>query len=638
MTDFREGAIVEQKEYHHKTFYDVSNRITTAQFDGRGNISRYAVINKWEIIDCFYSSFMVNGVNPDYYDKKEVTMLGRIQKVKFNAGKAQITLTQFIDNETNAVFTEYSIENLEDISAELHFNFGVNFTSYLKQLFGSRLSISNLLGIFGGFIKNKGKLRKAGIFPIEKGVVVRNNVIGDFYLDVALSLGGEALEREQIYYNQYRISVQGKDKVVMRFVLSAGTRGDFSYVDAGKCLIDFDLHIQEAQRWNSSLPCPESVKDGKMQAYYKNLINCSLGMYKERGEFKGFIAGINYQFPARTYYRDGYWTILSILPVAPELVKNEILTLSNGINKDGRCPSAVKSDFKNWWGDHYDSPSFFVTMLYDYVRKTGDKTILDSHWSGGGTVLDAAESVIKKLSEHADARGLLVKEGRYNRRDWADNVFRRGFVTYDSALYARALEGLGFLNGLKDNREKKDYYDKLFLSSKAAINDTLWDEEKGYYVNYIDGDFVEDNLSLDTVVTVLFDIAGESRARRVLEAMEKTLETRNNKEQRAGDFGVMCVYPFYKRGGDVVLKSTEPYYYHNGADWPYLSAAYAYAKLMYKMDYLYPLTRWFDYNLEKGKYTPVEFYSPPHKDGSMLQGWSALGAFVLSYPEGDFFR
>ncbi|MDR2634967.1 MAG: hypothetical protein LBC13_03185, partial [Clostridiales bacterium] len=88
----------------------------------------------------------------------------------------------------------------------------------------------------------------------------------------------------------------------------------------------------------------------------------------------------------------------------------------------------------------------------------------------------------------------------------------------------------------------------------------------------------------------------------------------------------------------LIGKSSLPYYYHNGGDWPYLSAAYAYAKLAAGMDYEYPLTRWFDYNLERGNFTPIEFFSPCHKDGSPLQGWSALGALIAQYPDGNFFR
>ena len=120
--------------------------------------------------------------------------------------------------------------------------------------------------------------------------------------------------------------------------------------------------------------------------------------------------------------------------------------------------------------------------------------------------------------------------------------------------------------------------------------------------------------------------------------MERLLESKNNSEQGAGDWGTMCVYPFYKNAEHIVQKSSLPYYYHNGGDWPYLSCMYAYAKLMYGMDYMYPLTRWFEYNIRQGNYTPIEFFSPVHPKGSLLQAWSSTGAFVLSYPGGDFFR
>ena len=171
-----------------------------------------------------------------------------------------------------------------------------------------------------------------------------------------------------------------------------------------------------------------------MQAYYKSLLNASLSNYKELGKFKGFLAGIVYQFPARTYYRDAYWTVLSVLPVRPDLVRNEIITLASGISKKGECPSAVKFNFKNYWGNHYDSPSFFVLMLYDYLVHTKDFSILDVKVKAG-KVIDSANLVLRRLMKETDETGLLVKGGDYNRRDWCDNVFRSTYVTYDEALY-----------------------------------------------------------------------------------------------------------------------------------------------------------------------------------------------------------
>ena len=115
----------------------------------------------------------------------------------------------------------------------------------------------------------------------------------------------------------------------------------------------------------------------------------------------------------------------------------------------------------------------------------------------------------------------------------------------------------------------------------------------------------------------------------MLQNMERLLETRNNREQKAGDFGAMCVYPFYGRADGAYRKSSQPFYYHNGASWPYLSAMYAYAKRKYGMEYRYALESWFEYNVNRGNYTPVEFFSPPQKDGSLLQAWCGAVAFVM---------
>ena len=326
-----------------------------------------------------------------------------------------------------------------------------------------------------------------------------------------------------------------------------------------------------------------------------------------------------------------------MLGARPELVKNQILTLARGIGKDGKCPSAVKWNFKNYWGDHYDSPSFFVMLIYDYINRTGDASILREKIKRR-SVLSLAELVIERLKKQADDTGLLVKRGKYNRRDWCDNVFRTGYATYDEALYARALYCLSGLERAEGNQTLGASYESEYKRVYAAINKLLWDGEKGYFVNYKDGEAVEDNLSIDTVLIALFDLTGEDRKLSMLKNMERLLESRNNPEQCAGDFGVLSVYPFYKLSGAVVLKSSFPYYYHNGGDWPYLSAAYAYAKLCAGLDYAYPLTRWFEYNANKGNFTPVEFFSPCHPDGSLMQGWSAMGAFVLDNKKGGFFQ
>lgn len=633
--EYKDGGITAYGKLWEEALYDAGNNAITAQFDGRGAISRYAVMNKYEVFSKFYTLLTVDGVPLDYIRDKKADMVGRRQITTVYTDKADIYITQFLDNAHNCIYVQFSVDAKEDTDFEAVMNFGINYQSYVDQLPGARLTAGNLLRIAGGFLSGKKQTQERD----GEALILRGKVMGDFYIDAALSKGGKMGEADRGFFNQF--SVGGKVRCgevgVFRYVISAGTRGDYTFCDVKERLKNFDSAMKEAQDYIDSLVCPAGITDPMEQTYYKSLLNCSLSNYKELGKFKGFLAGIVYQFPARTYYRDGYWTVLSVLPVKPELVRNEIITLAHGINKKGECGTAVRYNFKCHWGNHYDSPSFFVIMTYDYVVHTGDKSVL-SERVNGATVYELICAVLDRFKKEVDDTGLLVKGGKYNRRDWCDNVFRGGYVTYDEALYCRALQAASEISGALGNKDRREAFYRDYSSVKDAINKLLWNEEKGWYNNYVDGDFTEDNLSIDTVITALFGIADDARARRMLENMEKWLETRNNKEQGMGDWGTMSVYPYYKRAWDIVQKSSLPAYYHNGGDWPYWSNIYAYAKLAYGMDYKYPLLRWFEYNVGKGNYTPVEFYSPIHPDGSLLQAWSSTGAFVMSYPEGDFFK
>ena len=629
------GEIVVNEQFHKKVCYDVANNRITAQFDGRGGISKYAVMNKYSVFSAFYSLYTIDGKPLEYMCDKEVRMLGKKQITAFSEKGADIVITQFLDTENNCIYVENKVSAKQDLIFKNVTNFGIDFGSYVQQLLANRLNAGNISKIIGGLMKKN----KKGVEELDGMTYIKGEVMGDFYLDIALNGKAFGLESERGFYNQFSYGGQVKagETKTFRYVVSAGTRSDFTNCNVKSALKNFDNALKNCDAYADGLNCPKPLEGNFMQAYYKSLLNASLSNYKELGKFKGFLAGIVYQFPARTYYRDAYWTVLSVLPVKPELVRNEIITLANGISKKGECPSAVKFNFKNYWGDHYDSPSFFVIMLYDYLVHTKDFSILEEKVKAG-KVIDSANLVLKRLMKETDSTGLLVKGGEYNRRDWCDNVFRSTYVTYDEALYARALFAMSEIYKVcyGDEVKSKDYAEKYDKVVKA-INDLLWDEEKGWFVNYCSDKFVEDNLSIDTVVIALFGLTSEERIDRMLKNMQELLESKNNKEQGAGDFGTLSVYPFYKNTEDIVQKSSLPYYYHNGGDWPYLSCVYAYAKLMRGMDYIYPLTRWFEYNAEKGNYTPIEFFSPIHPDGSMLQAWSSTGAFVLAYPEGDFF-
>lgn len=587
-----ERAITVTAKVHRPVLYDVANHVVTARFDGKGGVEQFALLGTdiKRAEENFYQ-LAINGQELDCFGDKRVAMLGRCQVISYDHPAADITVLLFLDDRSPAVFQEFVIRAKETLSGRVSFN---QIGCFLQpEPMGD-----------GVWRLTETENRPVWCFVTPPVTLAMHNsmVMEEFHLPA----GACAHLRRVI-------------------TLSCPETAPFDPVAAYR---RFDEHRAEAAVFLSEFQPPA----GCDPALYCSAYNAALSNYKERGAFRAFVAGCNYLSPVRTYFRDSYWTVLCMYAHRPERVREQILTLAAGIQEDGTCPSAVKEDFTIYWGNHYDSPSFLAMMLLDYITITGDRTVLQEPWREG-TILDAAEFVIARLAQYADETGLIVKAGPFNVLDWADNVNRTGYVTYDEVLYARANFALSRLT----TGEKSMRYYATFCRVREAINRLLWDEEKGYYVDYKDGDFTEDHLAIDTVVAVLFGIADDTRARRLLGQMEALLETQNNPAFHGEEFGVACVFPPYKRLEDVHFKSTEPYFYHNGSDWPYWSAVYAYAKSLYGMDPIYPLTRWFRYGLENGHYTPLEFFSSVRRPGSALQAWSSTAAFACDHLGQPFF-
>ena len=566
---FLNGQIVADGYLHEDVPYDVSANNLSVCFDGKGGISKYLSVRSGRDYSVrSMTSFYKDGERVGAYTAKRVSMVGRGQKIDIFGDGYRIEMKQFITKEDDAVFVEVSF-------------------------FAERKTDFTL--VYG---------------------------TGYSWETPALACDGENAFVEE--NSHFLIPVSAESEKRIRFV--------FAYEeDKGYCerlLSAFDEKLQAMQKEVDDVIIPASAQTEEEKALYLSALFCAIENYKECGELKGFVAGCNYLNPLRTYYRDSYWTVLPAYRYNISLVKQQVCTLARGIAKDGTCPSAIKTDLSAFWGGHYDSPSFFVMMVYDYVNHSGDKAFLNETIDGM-RLFERCLLVMNNQMKRTDATGLLYKKGPYNKLDWADEVNRNGYVTYDEALYYRALicmEKLCEVVG-KDGSGYVVEAERV----KKAINDLLWDDEKGYYVNYVDGDFTEDNLSVDTVLTYLFGIANEERSNRMLDAMECMLETKNNVLQQAGDYGVMCVYPFYKSMSAAYFKSSQDYEYHNGANWPYWSAIYAYAKHLAGRDYRYPLESWFSYNLNRGVFTPIEYFSPCRKCGSTLQAWSGAAAFVFDY-------
>ena len=361
------------------------------------------------------------------------------------------------------------------------------------------------------------------------------------------------------------------------------------------------------------------------------------------GSFAGFAAGIAYSVPARTYFRDGYWTALALMPFYPELVRKEILFLAAGVNGDGTCPSGViyptpaglryweelkrkdpslARDHRSplaWWDDHFDAPLFFVILVFDYIEATQDRSILDER-SGELTVAGLVGLILSHYQDLEDADHLPIKPR--NDRDWADNVFRGGAVTYDIALYYGALVKAGSLDPHWAVRAEK---------VRQSATHRLWLEPEGYFAEFLDTNGMgERHLALETVTVLYFGLADDEQETRMIRAIKRLLYSRNNDAQPYGEWGTMAVFPPYSPSTRRRGKTRFPYRYHNGADWPYWDAVLAWVLLRRgDPDWLLPLRTFWEYGLSQGWPEPVEYYSPPYGHGSFLQAWSGLAARVI---------
>lgn len=363
----------------------------------------------------------------------------------------------------------------------------------------------------------------------------------------------------------------------------------------------------------------------------------------EKGRFAGLAAGQAYSAPARTYYRDGYWTLQPLLELAPEAVREQIRVLAAGIQPDGEAPSGVILSGQaqaiawdrfrrgdkvyagehlrqgDWWSDHFDSPLFFILTLGDYVGATGDIAEARQHWP--------AVTAICERYVAASGPGGLPKKPNHD-RDWADNVYREGHVSYDIGLWVGALDAVARMGKTIDPELSGKAEGKAELA-RLNLDEALW-MKTGNYADFVNSDgFAEDHLTLDSLTLLRYRATSEDRALQALDAVAQRLESRHNQQQPYGDWGVLCAYPPFKRSKDVRAKSAFAFRYHNGSDWPYLDGLYAEERLRRGLGGArYALTRWWQACLASGWAGAVEYYSPPFGRGSLLQGWSGLPAHV----------
>ncbi len=448
-------------------------------------------------------------------------------------------------------------------------------------------------------------------------------------------------------------------------VLAGGEDAAEAAAAAAWVLADPAALERELDAYHARLRAAFWVADAELQSLALHGLHAAFGARRALadGRFAGFAAGVGYALPARSYYRDAYWTLQALLPLEPAAVRAQLLLLARGVHPNGEAPSgvviassagerswraqraadpALARDHPRdgeWWADHVDSPLFFVLLASEVAAWCGEPDLL-AREVDGVTLGARVAAILERVHATRDAAGLPRKP--HHDRDWADNVVRGGAVTYQAGLYHGALMGAAALVEAGDP-ERAARYRRRAVALRAGARARLWRDDLGHFVAFREpSGRAETHLAIETLTALRYGLADDAQASSVLAAMRARLETRHNADQPYGDWGVMCVHPPYAAWVPRRAKSRFAYRYHDGADWPYWDGVYAQERLRRALPgWRYPLTRWWTYGLERGWATPVEYYSPPFAPGSPSNAWSAmpaaamlLGGFGLSHDGG----
>lgn len=637
------SLLIEQPD--ERTTYDMGNQRLFATFNGHGDGTR-VLLSEGSYLGAWRLRLAVDGAPVAF---EQARAIGRLWELTGKQAGVTVEVIAFLQEDTPVVLEQCTARNPTAQAHRLSVQVELDFTlpTTLPQRVEATLArhIPRLPGLghlWGqGWAKPLLPSSPRGIEAHADGRVEAQGKPSVFW--GATRAPQQVTRRGRSVRLQYPIDLPPDEVVEVTFALNAG--GPEVHAAALDRRTEALADARAYARWLST-----RIETGNplLQSMFVAGLNTAVAMFKEfPGGFAGLVAGPDYAYPPRLYFRDGYWTAQVLLSFRPELVRRHLLSLTLGVHRDGQCPSGIfaphlfmaRPGQLDWLPDHYDAPALLMLLLADYLQVTGDWDILQerlpipperpidgvvSHRTLWRTALAALDYLIGR---DQDDDGLIEKP--YKANDWADNVRRNVWVTYDQALYAAALRAAAGIAAQRKEDHAAAFYRKKAEAAIRGLNAKLWDRDRGYYVDYRRKGFVEDHFAIDTLVAVLYGLTDKEQTRSMLTAARQ-LQTRHNSRQPYDDWGVMCVFPAYRNGQDLFSKSAYPYRYHNGADWPYWDGVYG---LILKRegdpDWPYVLTRWWEYGLGQGWLTPVEYYSPSHPPGGMLQGWSAMAAAAL---------
>jgi hypothetical protein len=223
--------------------------------------------------------------------------------------------------------------------------------------------------------------------------------------------------------------------------------------------------------------------------------------------------------------------------------------------KDGRfITEYCKSD--NW------NNLWFIIVSSSYLKHSGDMHTLK-------TIYPMLSKSLLMALENKQSDDLMYA----SRPDWWDigNVY--GARSYTTILMYKALLDYVYITSVlgEDVNQLLNYLN-LAKRIKQNLADELWDENKAYLFNMLEGGKVDRHYYAGSILATFYDLLDREKSKRLLQTVKiQLLDTQVGvRTVMPADFHYLIdVYNFQG------MEAGKPYVYLNGGVWPHLNVWYA---------------------------------------------------------------
>ena len=194
-----------------------------------------------------------------------------------------------------------------------------------------------------------------------------------------------------------------------------------------------------------------------------------------------------------------------------ELIRRGILQIGESQRDDGLVAGIYPTDWYNRWLPDY--ALIWVSSAMDYYRFTGDDSLLPELLPRYKKMFDGF------FTTHEAKNNLLTNVPHWVFIDWAP-VEKRGAITALNAFYYQALRDAAEQFRIGGDAAAAKKYDSKADAVKKAMNEYLWNPERGAYADcYADGERCKTVSRQANSLAVLYDIAPAEKQASIMKIM-----------------------------------------------------------------------------------------------------------------------